>query len=473
MRPSKELRPKQKRRDTMAEELGAWASEAEFSRLTPSVTRALKLHILDSLGCAIGALSGAPIRTVRAQVTEFGGKPLCTRIGGEKTAPDHAAFHNGALVRYLDFMDNYMGKHQTCHPSDNLAGILAAAEYANGDGRDLLVSLAVAYQVQSRLCDVAPIQEKGFDHTTQLGYSLAAGMSRALGLKKERAAHAIAIAGASLNPLWVTRTGYLSNWKGLASAAVAHSVTSTTFLAMRGITGPLEVFEGHKGFMEAIAGKFNIDWRREDLEIVTKSSIKAFNAEVHTQSLLEATLELRARHDIDPKTIDRVQIEIFKQAYRIVGGSREGGDKKIVESKEQADHSIPYLVAVALLDGEVNPRQFAPARIRRRVVQNLLRRVEDRPKYSYTHAYPEQMRCRITVHLRNGERLTAEKQDYEGFFTRPMPWEVAVQKFDRLTRPFASPSLQSEIVDAVAHLESIHVSELMKLLARTRPRQKR
>jgi 2-methylcitrate dehydratase len=450
----------------MAEQMAQWAVGADYARLTPAAIAALKIRVLDTLGCAIGALGGGPIRAVRAQSAAFGGKPVCTRIGGGKTAPDDAVFHNGALVRYLDFMDNYMGEHQTCHPCDNFAGVLAAAEVANATGKDFLTSLAVAYQVQSRLCDVAPIQEKGFDHTTQLAYSLAAGMSRALGLPKERAAHAIAIAGVSHNPLWVTRTGYLSNWKGLASAAVAHSVIRTTLLAMRGITGPLEVFEGHKGFMESISGTFEIDWSAEDLERVLRSSVKSFNAEVHTQSLLEGVLELRARHAINPRKIAAIDIAIFKQAYRIVGGSREGGDKKIVDSKEQADHSIPYVVAVALLDGEVTPRQYADARIRRRDVQQLLAKVTDKPKRAFTRAYPAEMRCRIGIEMSDGSRVAVEKKDYEGFFARPMSWDRALEKFESLAAKFAAPRLRQEIADSVKGLDRIRVRELLRLLAR-------
>ena len=146
--------------------------------------------------------------------------------------------------------------------------MLAAAEYAHADGRTLLTALAVAYQVQSRLSEVAPVRAKGFDHTTQGAYAVAAGVSRALGLDARRTANAIAIAGTSLNALRVTRTGELSHWKGLAYPATAFAATHAAFLAMRGVTGPREVFEGNKGFIEAIAGPFEIDWRHEDLESV-------------------------------------------------------------------------------------------------------------------------------------------------------------------------------------------------------------
>jgi 2-methylcitrate dehydratase len=172
--------------------------------------------------------------------------------------------------------------------------VLAAAEYAHADGRTLLTALAVAYQVQNRLSDVAPVRAKGFDHTTQGAYAVAAGVARALGLDERRTANAIAIAGTSLNALRVTRTGELSHWKGLAYPATAFAATHAAFLAMRGVTGPREVFEGNKGFIETIAGPFEIDWSREDLESVRRTILKRYNAEIHSQSAIDALLELRA-----------------------------------------------------------------------------------------------------------------------------------------------------------------------------------
>src|SRR5205807_9485531 len=147
---------------------------------------------------------------------DFGGTGHCTLIGGGRTAPDRAALYNGALVRYLDFNDSYFAPGETCHPSDNLAPVLAAAEYASGSGREFLTALAVAYQVQCRLSDEAPVRARGLDHTTQGAYAAAAGASRALGLDATATANAIAISGTAFNALRVTRTGALSNWKGLA-----------------------------------------------------------------------------------------------------------------------------------------------------------------------------------------------------------------------------------------------------------------
>src|SRR5579883_3415114 len=227
---------------TQVEQLADFVAGASYDALSVEARTALKMRILDALGCAIGALDGPPLVMLRSQIEDFGGRPLTTMIGGGKTAPDRAAFYNAALVRYLDFNDTYIAKGESCHPNDNLGAVLAASEYAGKSGKELLTALAVAYQVQCRLSDVAPVRAHGFDHTTQGAYAVAAGVSKALGLSSEQTANAIAISGTALNALRVTRTGKLSNWKGLAYPFTSFAAMNTVFLAKEGITGPLEVF---------------------------------------------------------------------------------------------------------------------------------------------------------------------------------------------------------------------------------------
>jgi 2-methylcitrate dehydratase len=451
-------------RRTRVEQLADYVCSARFQHISEAAREQLKLRVLDSLGVALGALDGEPVAMVREQVQEFGGAPLCTLIGAGKSAPDRAAFYNGALVRYLDFNDSYLAPGETCHPSDNLAPVLAAAEYAHADGRTLLTALAVAYQVQNRLSEVAPVRAKGFDHTTQGAYAVAAGVSRALGLDEQRTANAIAIAGTSLNALRVTRTGELSHWKGLAYPATAFAATHAAFLAMRGVTGPREVFEGNKGFMDAIAGPFEIDWQRENLESVTRTILKKYNAEIHSQSAIEALLELRSEHDLTADQVERIELDTFQVAFDIIGGGEEG-DKRQVRSKEEADHSLPYLLAVALLDGQVLPEQYLPERIAGGDVQELLRRVDVRPDADLSRRFPEEHSARVRLRLRDGRALEREQHDYEGFHTRPMSWDAVAAKFERLASRHAGSGLRAQIADAVRRLDEIDVDELTRMLA--------
>lgn len=196
---------------TEVEQLAAFVTQARYEDMSDPAREQLKIRVLDSLGCAIGALVGEPIRYMREHLKDFGGNAHCTLIGGGRTAPDRAAFYNSGLVRYLDFNDSYLASGETCHPSDNLGAVLAAAEYAGGSGRDFLTALAVAYQVQCRLSDEAPVRAKGFDHVTQGAYAVTAGVSKALGLDQTQTGNAIAISGTAFNALRVTRTGALSH----------------------------------------------------------------------------------------------------------------------------------------------------------------------------------------------------------------------------------------------------------------------
>ncbi|MFL5624701.1 MAG: MmgE/PrpD family protein, partial [Ktedonobacteraceae bacterium] len=180
---------------TQVEQLAAFVVRATYEDLSEEARQELKMRVLDALGCAIGAVKGPPIKMLRALLEDFGGNPLATLIGNGKTAPDRAAFYNAALVCYLDFNDSYLAKHETCHPSDNLGAVLAASEYAGKSGKDFLTALAVAYQVQCRLSDVAPVRARGFDHTTLGAYAVAAGVAKALGLNQKKTAHALAISG--------------------------------------------------------------------------------------------------------------------------------------------------------------------------------------------------------------------------------------------------------------------------------------
>ncbi len=234
---------------------------------------------------------------------------------------------------------------------------------------------------------------------------------------------------------------------------------------MRGVTGPLAVFEGNKGFMDAVAGPFHIDWAQEDLERVNRTILKKYNAEIHSQSALEGALELKARNNVTPRHISKVEIDIFDVAYHIIGGGEEG-DKTVVRAKEEADHSLPYLVAVALLDGQVMPDQYRPERIRRADVQALLQKVTVRPDASFTARFPREMPCQLRVILGDGTVFATEQSDYEGFHTRPMSWDTAVQKFVRLSDTAGvSPSWQHEVSDIVRSFEAIRIEELMRVLA--------
>lgn len=444
-------------------ELAKFVNKASYDMLSQDAVKALKIRLLDSVGCAIGAIEASPVKMIREQIKEFGGNELCTLIGGLKTAPDRAAFYNSALIRYLDFNDSFFAPGETCHPSDNIGSVLAASEYAGISSKNFLTAVAVAYQVQCRLSEEAPVRSKGFDHTVQGAYATAAGISKALGLDVEATANAIAISGTANNALRVTRTGHISNWKGIAFAMVGFAATMQCFLAKKGLTGATQIFEGNKGLMNAIAGKFKIDWGKENLEKVKETTIKKFNAETHAQSVLEGIMELRRENQINADNIGKIEIEIFGVAYHIIGGGMEGG-KKTIATKEQADHSLPYMIAVALLDGHVLPEQYEPERIKKHDVQQLLQKIDIREREEYNGKFPQELNVDILIRMNDGKNFSKHKKDFEGFKTRPADWNIVEKKFHRLTKNYTEEKTSNAIIKIVKSFEDYSINGLMKQL---------
>jgi 2-methylcitrate dehydratase len=452
---------------TQVESLAKYAARASFADLSAESRRQLPIHILDSLGCCIAALGAGPVQACGEQVAEFGGTGPCALIGGGQANPIYAAFWHTALVRYVDFMDNFLAPTETCHTADNFGVALTLAEYAGASGRDLMLGVALGYTVQSRFVDHANFMTAGFDHTAQLAFSHNAAGGRLLGLSERQIANAIAMAAVSDASFAVVRAKPLSQSKGLASAQSALGSMNALFLGRRGVQGPLQVIEGPHGIDHQLRMKINIDWDNEGYEGVVESTIKKYNSMIHTQSAVHCMVELAGQNKIDPATVISIEAEVFQLAYDFAGGGLYGVDNGI-HTKEQADHSLPYLLAVALLDGDVMPAQFQPERINKADVQRLLKKVSVRPNHEFTEEYPAKMPAKITVRLHDGQAIEHEVQDFPGLASHPFTWEDAVEKFDRLVVGRADPGVSQEIKDAVRSLESIQVKDLMELLGRVK-----
>jgi 2-methylcitrate dehydratase len=456
---------------TQVEALAKYAVRASFTDLSAESRRQLPIHILDSLGCCIAALGAGPVEACHEQVAEFGGTSPCPLIGGGQANPIYAAFWHTALVRYVDFMDNFLAPTETCHTADNFGVALTIADYMGGSGRDLMLGVALGYTVQSRFVDHANFMSSGFDHTTQLAFSHNAAAGRLLGLTEQQIANAIAMAAVSDASFAVVRAKPLSQWKGLASAQSALGSMNTLFLARRGVEGPLQVIEGPLGIDHLLRMKIQIDWDKEGYEGVVGSSIKKYNSMIHTQSAVHCMVKLVRQNKINPDKVVSIEADVFQLAYDFAGGGLYGVDK-VIRTKEQADHSLPYLLAVAMLDGDVMPEQFKPDRIIKSDVQGLLKKVSVRPNREYTDEYPGKMPARITVRLQDGKVIEHEVQDYPGLASDPFTWKDSVEKFDRLVTGRVDEVLSGEIKDAVQSVENIQVKDLMKLLGSAKADQR-
>jgi 2-methylcitrate dehydratase len=317
---------------------------------------------------------------------------------------------------------------------------------------------------------------KGFDHTVLLNFSAMIGVAEILGLSKEETRHATGMVACTVNPFVTSRASYTSEWKGFASSCTAFNCINKAYLAMEGMTGPYSIFEGPMAMNKVMEMELVHNWNHEEeFELIRRCILKNYNSEVHSQSLIEGILELAQKHNIDPLSVKEIKATTFLTAYHIIGGG-EYGDRKVVVNKEQADHSLPYLLAVALLDKQVYPEQFSIDRINSADVQELMKKVEVTTSFplkeprkivskldSYTGAYPDKMMGKIEIKTNDDKKFEIEKEDYAGFFTRPMEWNKVQEKFKRLTNGIITDAQQQKVISTVMDFENKKVNDLTEV----------
>ena len=444
-------------------EFAEFVQETDYEDLSPDVRDALKRRVLDSVGIAIAAEAADPTQTVFDTVrdVETGGE--CTLWGRDSGAsPVQAAMHNTALTRYLDYMDSFLAPNETPHPSDNIGAVVAAGEYADRSGKDLLAGLAIAYEIQAELAWNAPVRDRGFDHVTHTVISAAAGASKLLGLDLEETRNAIGIAGTAHNALRVTRTGGINEWKGIASANAARNAVYSAMLAKNGMDGPRNLFEGQKGWQDVISGPFDVDLTPG--ERVHETMTKRYVAETYAQSAVEGVIELAEREDLDPDDIAGVKLETFGGAKLIIGGGE--GNRYEIENRAQADHSLPYMLAAALIDRDLSLEQYEPERIRREDVQELLRIVDVSEDPELTERFENgEMPAVIDVTMDDGTTYRIEKEAFRGHPLDPIGWEGLEAKFDAVAGEYVEDDRRDELIETIRTLEEHEVSELTALLA--------
>jgi 2-methylcitrate dehydratase len=445
--------------DKMAE----FVVRADQSDLSGQVLPTLKRNVLDSIACALGALDGELIPTIRAHAEQFSSRPTATFIGGGRASVDQAAFFNAVLVRYPDLLDTYLTPGGLCHPADNFGAVFAVAEHVDAPGADFLLALAVAYEIQSRFSATVPVMGRGLNHALQLAMSAAAGSAKLLALDVEHTADAIAASAADNVSLAAVHAEPVSTWKGISPAITGMRAVYTTMLASRGITGPRALFEGPNGLERLFDQSIDLRTADRSLGAVEQTYLKQYCSLIHGQVIIDAALALREEHGITAADVATVTLEVFQGAFDIAGGGSYG-NKDHPSTKEQADYNLKYLVGVALLDGQVGPEQLETERVRRDDVRDVLARVHVEAAADLTAAYPERTAARVHIALHDGRELHREQSDFEGSPTRPMSWDRVVQKLHWLGEPFADATLRAEIIDAVWRLDEISVAELAGLL---------
>jgi 2-methylcitrate dehydratase len=403
--------------DRTTERLARYVTSLRDEDLSPRTVREAKRHVIDSLGCAMGGAASEPAVIARRVAPASSAAPSARLLGdGRATTPEAAAFANSVMIRFLDANDTYITRGSG-HPSDMLGAILAAAELQGASGKDFLRATIAGYEVFGALADHVPLRDRGWDQGVFVAPASAAGAGLLLGLSMQEMADAIAIAVTANVATRQTRAGELAMWKGCATAAAAKAGLFAAQLAKAGMTGPTAAFEGRHGLCEQVTGPFELG----DLGgsgrafAIERTNFKFFAAEYHAQAPLAIALGLRDR--VRAEEIEALDVQIYAMAHSEIGSEPAKWDPR---TRETADHSLPYMLAVALVDGRLTPASFEPQRYLDPGLRPLMSRIRVAEDPELTRRFPQELASRIEVTTRSGRRFT-ERADYpKGHARNPM-----------------------------------------------------
>ncbi len=455
----------------LAERLATYADTLSFDKIPQVAILEAKRRVIDSMATAMGAIScGSEPALIAIKVAQTVSNPngatvLTTR---HKTSPDYAAFASGTAIRYLDFNDTYLSK-EPAHPSDNIAAILAVAEAEKRSGRDILTAIVLAYEIQCRLCDAASIRARGWDHVTYGAFSAGLAAGKLYGLNRQQLIHAQGLAATPNVAMRQTRVGELSHWKGCAFANAARNAVFAAMLAKNGMSGPSEIFEGEMAFWKQVSGEFDLapfggENGNEDF-MINRTYVKHFPAEYHSQSAIEAALELREQ--IGPENIDQkiasIRIESFDAAVDIIAGFEEHWHP---ETRETADHSMPYCVSAALMDGDITLDTFTYERIHDPRLVDLIQKVSVERSAEMNAGYPDGIPNHLIITTTDGQTYRKQVTYPLGHAKNPMNDQHIEHKFRSLAGRVMKDAWVDRILEQLWAIDSCQdISGIMGLFA--------
>jgi len=449
----------------LAEKLSDYVHSINYDAVPENVIHETKKRIIDSLGCGIGAFNEGPVKISRkvaeaARILEgstlFGTK--------KKTTPDLASFVNGIMVRYFDYNDTYLSK-EPAHPSDNIGPCFSVAESEQATGKDLLLSIILAYEIQCRLCDVADIRHRGWDHVCYGLPSTALAAGKLMDLDSKKMTQAVNLALNSHITMRQVRAGELSMWKGCSFANAARNGVFSALLAREGMTGPSPIFEGEMGFFKQVSGPFEMNIEdfggRNGSFKIAETYLKFFPAEIHSQTSIWAALE--ARKEIEkPEDIVSVEIASHEAGYTILGKDPEKWNPL---TKETADHSLPYIVGMALLEGKIDNSTYSEKKFRDPKILEFLKKITVIEDKTLSAMYPEAVANRVTVKLSSGKVVSKQVDYHKGHPKNPMGDGEVEEKFLRLTGKYLAKGRARRILDTVWDLEKAkRISKVISMM---------
>jgi len=432
--------------------------------LTPAAIDGLVRHHLDSIGCAVGGYRAPVARAALAIASSARSDTGASVIGlPHRTTPEYATFANATLIRFLDFNDSYLANGGG-HTSDIIPAVFAAAEQLDGSGLDFLVALHVGYELFTALADAVALRDRGWDYPFHIGIAAAAATAKAMDLPVDQIANAVSMAVTPSLPLGITRVGPLTNWKGLASPFAAMNGYFAARLASHAITAPPNAIEGHRGLWALATQPFDLSRLGEPVDgrsAVERTGYKLFVAEYNSQGPVGLFVDMH-REGVKPDDIASIAIRTYEVAWSEIGGGQDDHEIKWdPQNKETADHSLPYMVAVALTDGDVTASSYTPERVRDPALRPLMNKITVEPDVTITKTWVAEPAHEIDITFTGGQQRHLRVSYPRGHHENPASDEELVRKYRTQAEPLLGATASHGLLDALWKLpQTANVIEL-------------
>jgi 2-methylcitrate dehydratase len=454
-------------------------------RLDGRASRAARAVLFDSLAVCMGALTHAAAQAARRHAYRFPASAGCVIWGSaRRSTPDVAALANGVLLRCYDYNDFFVGRRNSGHPSDMVAGVIAAAEWADADGAKLLSALALGYEVVAAAFDAFSTAPGGWDYTNLVALGATCAIARVLGLDADQAREAMAMtvvphfASDEIESGDLNARGDLTMWKRFNGSDAVRNALQACLLAQVGVEGAVRPFVGRQGFIQKLANK------REDaipmlkerlaakrpLSRIAETNMKRWPVGSLAQSAIQAALAARQKVS-DPARIRQVRVFAEEGAYEHLVKIRTAPYAPI--SRETADHSLPYIVAAAVLDGYVRTDSFAPARVlepaRQRFVAEKVKAAPEAALGTIAGGKHKRHEAgylgRVEIELADGTVVHGDAKPFPGHPRNPFSDDDLAGKLKENMEPFAGPEQTARLARHLDAIETRPVRELTALLA--------
>jgi 2-methylcitrate dehydratase len=453
-------------KETITAQMARWATALEFENLSDGAVYQAKRFLMDSLGCAFGGYQQPDVKIALEILDEIAGRGPSTVIGsGKRFDPVSASLANALMIRCMDYNDIYW-KQDPSHPSDIFPAAMAACERARTGGKELIVGLVLGHEFEMRFCEAAfpGIRERGWHHATLTAFVSPIVAGRMLRLSWQQIQHAIGISASRHCTMGAVTAGKLTMMKNTVDPMATQSGVLAVLLAEKGYTGPEHVIDGKEGLAHCYGPEWRLNILTDGLGEswrITQCGMKFFPTEALTHTPISAVLDIVKSNSLKPSDIAKVQIRSLARAADILSDP----SKYDPHTKETADHSLPYVVAAAIVDRQVTPAQFEMKRLMDPEIRAQLQKIEVVADPEVEKVFPALQRVIVNIMATDGSVFSKQLDFPKGDPRNPLSDAEIEEKFSALAEGVLSPPAQKRVIDAVWNLEKVgSVSKLMALM---------